>query len=767
MVLIGRREPMGRAATWFNVLVGAAGLLLLLAATLGWLHWDPPPFHWPLGLTFLCLFILARLLRFEIPPNITASLIVPLQLAAVVLLGAVPTAWLVVPAFLVEVFKERALSGLSGARRRAVLGIIAFNLGMEVLVTFAAAATWLALVPGGELDGSLRGLAALVLTFLAFKAVNEAFMVGGSWLRGVSIGDYVAGARTTVVIETLTLPLAALLILIHQGLDRTPFYLFVAGIALAAFVVRSLTRARAELSAANVDLQRANADLERKVREVETLADIGRAISADIELEGLLETIHERVAQILDANHFYIALHENDEDELSVPYESIRGERQPAKRIPLGEGLTSHVVLSRRPLLIRNLVEERVFLPAEPLTVDDRPNRSWLGVPMVARGECVGAIVLQDARPAAHDEDDLRVLTAIASQAAISVKNARLHQEAMHALRVEAENRELKRLNAKKSDFVNMVAHQFRTPLNTVIGYTSLLVDRLQSGRDLGSELERHLRTVHGESRRLDAMVEELLNLSRIRAGRLPLTMQRFDLDQLVTETLESHQLLARETDHELLQQHCEGGGASVVGDSNFVRQAIANLVANACKYAPKGTAITVATSSRQDCVVVQVVDAGPGVPEADVEKVFDEFYRAAGKTADRPGTGLGLSIARGIVEAHGGRTWAERRGAGSAFCLELPKRPAAESGETRPSDDASQADAGQAVSAPTSGAAGDEDEPGAAILPIRAPSSPSSPSWPSSPSSPIPPSSPASHDEDHGDPGDAPGSISAGRPSR
>lgn len=683
MSVLGERGPLGRAATWFNFLVGAVGLWLLLMATLDWLQPEPRPLSWPLAVTFLCLFILARLLRFEIPPNITASLVVPLQIASVLLLGAVPTAWLVVPAFLAEVWKERPLRGLEGRRLRAMCGIIAFNLGMEALVTLAAGATWLALSGGGQLETTLSGLVALGITFLAFKAVNEALMIAGHWLRGVPVRDYLMGARTTVLIETLTMPMTALMVLIHPradggGLDETSFYIFLLGTLIAAMVVRGLTRARAELHRANANLKQANTDLERKVREVETLAEVGRAISADIEFESLLDTIYRRCTDILPANHFFIALYTEGESKLEVALEIARGERQENMEIPLGEGLTSHVILSRQPLLVRDLEAERPSLPNEPLVLDDRPNRSWMGAPMVARGEVVGAIVLQDPNASAYAEDDLRVLMAIAAQAAISVKNARLHQEAMHALRVEAENRELKRLNAKKSEFVNMVAHQFRTPLTAVIGYTNLLVDKLKkSPVDPGlPHLDRHLRTVHSESKRLSEMVEELLNLSRIRAGGLPLTMQRFDLEQLARETIDAHQLLAEQAGHPLVLETdapTGEGGLGVQGDSSFIRQALANLVSNALKYAPPGTAVRVWARRGDGEAVVEVVDEGPGVPADDLDRVFDEFYRAAGPTADQPGTGLGLSICRGIIEAHGGRAWAERRGPGTAFCFALP----------------------------------------------------------------------------------------------
>lgn len=664
MNILRDRGPLSRGFVGFNSLVGLTGLAALTVATL--LRFGsgsgalPPVVDLELHFVFLALFVLARWLRFEVPPNITASLIVPLQLAAVLLLGPVPTAWLVLPAFLIEVVRERPLRGLEGRRLRAMIGIIAFNLGMEALVTLAAGACWLTLRPGGGFDTSPQALGALVATFVVFKGVNELLMSAGIWMRGVELRRYLQGARTTVVIETLSLPLAALLVLLRESpeLGRVGFYLFVFALTLGAVVVRGLTRTRV--------------DLERRVREIETVSEVGRAISVDMDLTRLLETIHERCSAILPSGHFYIALWNEGEPSLRIALEVIDGERHEPHDLPLGEGLTSHVILTRKALLVGDLIGRRESLPAKPVVVDSI-NRSWLGVPMIARGEVVGAIVLQHENSDQYDENDLRVLDTVASQAAISIMNARLHREALHALRIEAENRELKALNAKKSDFVNMVSHQFRTPLNAVIGYTNLLLERARrsDGRSGVADLERHLDTVHGESRRLAQMVEELLNLSRIRAGHLPLTMQDFDVNAVVRETLAAHELLAAERGLELVSE--SDGELLARGDSNFIRQVLGNLVANAVKYAPAGSLVRVRSRAEPGGVLVEVEDEGPGVPEEDLERIFDEFYRAPGETLDQPGTGLGLSICRGILEAHASPCWAERRGAGTAFCFRLP----------------------------------------------------------------------------------------------
>ncbi|MEM7249478.1 MAG: ATP-binding protein [Acidobacteriota bacterium] len=670
MKFLADRSRLGVPALVFNFTVGLLGLTALIVATV--LHGvdSPPPL--PLAATFLGLFIAARFLRFELPPNITASLVVPMQLASIVLLGPVATAWLALLAFFAEVLRENPFKGESGRVLLRAFGVLAFNLGMEATITLTAGEVWRRLNPSGSLE-SWQGVGALVLTFGVFKLLNELLLLTGLWLQGYELGVYLQGARVPILIETLTLPLAGLLILMHQSPSRLAFILFVLSLLMAAAVVKGLTHARAEL--------------ERRVAEIETLSEVSRAISSDIELERLLDTIKTRCLNILSPEHFFIALYSEGDDELEIALEVINEMSYDPQLIPLGSGLTSHVIQKREPLLVRDLVAEDAegVLPARPLQVDDRPNRSWLGVPMVARGEAVGAIVLQDKESDVFDEHDLRVLLAIASQAAISVKNARLHREALQRFRIEAENRELKQLNAKKTEFVNMVAHQFRTPLTSVIGYANVLLGRARKAEaPTLPDLERHLETVQSESQRLSHMVEELLNLSRIRSGQLPLTFQSFDLNAVVVETLAAHQVLAEERGQTLVSElgesdAAEGSQLWARGDSNFIRQALANLVSNAIKYSPENSRIVVRSEPHEDHARLRVVDEGPGVPEEHLERVFEEFHRAPGATAERPGTGLGLSICRSIVEAHGGRTWAEQVGPGTAFCFELPGTDAEE----------------------------------------------------------------------------------------
>jgi len=674
------RSPLSRTYLVFNVTVATVGLGLLVWATLrfGLLVgrgpsglsslWADLRFLGPIPVIFLLLFFAARFFKIDIPPNITLSLVLAMQLAAIILMGPVLTAWAAGLAYLGE-------AGLALYRREVrvprslFVSIILFNLGMESLMTLAGGLAYHA--AGGVFTPfsfvlSTGSLLRFLAMFVAFKVVNEILMAAGTWFRGNPLARYFEGSRTVLLTETATLPFALLLVEIYTELPQGSLVLFVALFILAGRLVQRLDQTRR-------DLERAIEDLRKRNKELNALLEVGRAISADIEQKSLLETIHRQCSEILDTSFFFIALYEEGVEELDIAFQIIEGKRQEPRKLRFGEGLTSYVIQRKEHLLIRDIDEEGESVPVSPVSLGDYPTRSWLGMPMTARGEVVGVIALQNRRPGAFDEEDVRLLSGIASQAAISVKNARLHREAIDRILIEQENLELIRLNQKKSEFVNMVAHEFQSPLTTVIGFSNLMREPGRAEQPL-REVHKYLDLIHSEARRLSRMVEELLNLSRIRSGKLSLTMQDFDMCALLQETVVAFSLQAEERE-QTLETNCQGP-CPTWGDSNYIRHVVANLLSNAIKYNPLGASIVIGTTfDGQGHLQVTVRDDGPGIPPEKLERIFEEFFRAENRSTDSPkGIGLGLAITKGIVEAHGGRIWAESEpGRGTAFHFTVP----------------------------------------------------------------------------------------------
>ena len=313
--------------------------------------------------------------------------------------------------------------------------------------------------------------------------------------------------------------------------------------------------------------------------------------------------------------------------------------------------------------------------------------RSMLVVPITAKDEVLGAVELAHSKPGVYTDREEQFLATLAAQAGMAIENARLLEE---AAKVEA-YRELDRL---KSELLSTVSHELRTPLVSIKGYAeTLLREDVTWSED---ERREFLRCIDEESDRLRSLIDDLLQMSQIEAGKLRISQQRVVLSRLA-------QRVARKARHQT-QNHSisvsfPGDLPPVDADPKRVEQVLTNLIQNAIKYSPRGGAIKIrglaATArpgggfdfpgDRPSHVVVAVADEGVGIPPEHRERIFDRFYRVDGKLArETGGSGLGLAICKGLVEAHGGSIWVEspgvlvragEAGTGSTFYFSLPVR--------------------------------------------------------------------------------------------
>jgi len=235
--------------------------------------------------------------------------------------------------------------------------------------------------------------------------------------------------------------------------------------------------------------------------------------------------------------------------------------------------------------------------------------------------------------------------------------------------RLQASVEELSTLLARegraRAEFIGKVSHELRTPLTVIKGYVYTL-HRSESDPAKAAKLD----VINGECERLGYLIEDLLELSRARAGELRVQADAFPLEQCISEVAERlHTVAEQRSVRVRLDWSCNGG--QVRGDQNRVRQIFANLITNGIKYAPPGTEVIVRGSRIGDDLQVAVEDAGRGIAEDDLPFIFDEFFQAE---RPEPGAGLGLAIARELTEAHGG-TIAVRSavGAGTRFTVTLP----------------------------------------------------------------------------------------------
>jgi signal transduction histidine kinase len=243
------------------------------------------------------------------------------------------------------------------------------------------------------------------------------------------------------------------------------------------------------------------------------------------------------------------------------------------------------------------------------------------------------------------------------------------------AAELEARNREVERVNRMKTEFLTRISHELRTPLNAIIGYSDLLGE--QSAGPLSPPYPRFIANIQEGASHLLAMVNDLLDISRIEAGRLDLNLEAFTLAKALEEVLSVVTPLAGIKNIAIDNQ--VPAGTSIRADRTRVKQVLYNLLSNAVKFTPENGRVWIAEATREDTADFCVGDAGIGIPESELEAVFDEFHRVGGPSGSAvEGTGLGLAITRRLVELHGGTIRVESTiGQGSRFIVSLGPRSA------------------------------------------------------------------------------------------
>ncbi len=235
-------------------------------------------------------------------------------------------------------------------------------------------------------------------------------------------------------------------------------------------------------------------------------------------------------------------------------------------------------------------------------------------------------------------------------------------------------NQQLEEANKLKDQFLSMASHELKTPITAILGQAQITLRRLsrQQERALDTEsISTALEKIDEQARRLNMLVDDLLDLSSIRGGKIALRMRRCDLGEVCRKVVEDQRLLTdRPIDLEVSPPSIE-----LQADSDRLGQVIVNLVNNAIKYSPEGSPVRVVVSRTDAVALLQVIDAGPGIPREQQQRIFETFYRAPNaKASSSDGFGLGLAICKDIVERHDGRIWCEsQEGEGSTFCVELP----------------------------------------------------------------------------------------------
>jgi signal transduction histidine kinase len=334
-----------------------------------------------------------------------------------------------------------------------------------------------------------------------------------------------------------------------------------------------------------------------------------------------------------------------------------------------GEGPGLRAIRERRVIQVHDL-QTSAELPSWAGDASRRLGfRGGLWVPMLRGDESIGVLLVTRPEPGPFLDKQVELLRTFADQAVIAIENVRLFQE----LREKTEQLEI--ADRHKSEFLANMSHELRTPLNAIIGFSEVLLERMFG--DLNDKQQEYLEDVLSSGRHLLSLINDILDLSKIEAGRMELDLGQFDLPLALDNALTL--VKERAARHGIgVTLEVGAGVGSMVGDERKFKQVLLNLLSNAVKFTPEGGRVVVRAERADQAVEISVSDTGIGIAAEDQEAIFEEFRQVGTDYArKREGTGLGLALARRFVELHGGRIWVKSAvGQGSTFTFTLPERP-------------------------------------------------------------------------------------------
>jgi signal transduction histidine kinase len=663
-----------------------AGLLLMVWIT--WLRFDQTalilhrlqPNAAGIILILIAFATTLALLKFELTQLIFVSLVLTAYTVMIPILGVVISSWLAVAvAGFARVLSLKQIGPAKiQATDRFVEYVKTFGLFGTYGIPVVAAATLYEHL-NGELPLAHATLAAAVkiaLCGVVLSVTNILLMFRVAQSYGYSPRKIMRLDGVDLAIYLLTVPYAVITALSFAALGWSALVALAFSGSVAIGIARNLAKTRMKSI--------------QQLQRIASLTNIGKTISLRYTTEELLNAIYNECKRSVDCTLFTIALLDEAANELSFELDVRDDVRLPKERIQLGQGLNSWVASHHEPLLIGSVADEkRIGVKA---VVDTKATESWLGVPMIARDRLIGVISVESFKKNAFTNDDMLLLTAIANQAAVAIENAHLYKD-LEGLTLALEQRVLERTNElretnlrllaadrSKNQFLANMSHELRTPLNSIIGFSSVLLENTRAA--VPPRLYKFLENIHVAGNHLLELINDILDLSKIEAGKMELRTDDFDLRDTIAAVERVMKGFAAEA-RVSITASIDPSVPMVRLDEGRLKQILFNLLSNAVKFSPDGGPVTIAVKSLArttsplavDSIRIDVADRGIGIAPDQLQRIFDEFYQTEeGRRARRGGTGLGLSLTRNFVELHHGRIEVQSvPGEGSCFTLYLP----------------------------------------------------------------------------------------------
>jgi signal transduction histidine kinase len=408
-------------------------------------------------------------------------------------------------------------------------------------------------------------------------------------------------------------------------------------------------------------------DLARSVGELQALGEVGQAVNSTLDLEQVLTTIVQRAVQLsrTEAGAIYVFDETRQEFKLRATY-GMSDDMIVAltdRHIGTGDAHIGPATTERKPIQVPDIQNE-ALTPVNEINLREG-FRAILIIPLLRSDHIVGALVVRRKTPGEFAQSTIDLLETFGDQSVVAIQNANLFHE------IEEKGKQLAVASQHKSQFLANMSHELRTPLNAILGYTELILDGIYG--ETPEKAQVVLNRVQSNGRHLLGLINDVLDLSKIEAGQLTLTLTDYSMKDVVynvfsaVEPLASGKKLNFKVD---VQPEMPTGR----GDERRLTQVLLNLVGNSIKFTDAGDVVIKATVTNGS-FNLSVHDTGHGISEGDQKKLFQEFQQADNSiTKAKGGTGLGLAISKRIIELHGGRIWVESQpGQGSTFSLTMP----------------------------------------------------------------------------------------------
>jgi GAF domain-containing protein len=422
------------------------------------------------------------------------------------------------------------------------------------------------------------------------------------------------------------------------------------------------------------ELEARTLQLAKSVGELRALGEVGQAVSSTLDLQTVLSTIVRHAVQLSGTGGGVIYEYDEAAQEFHLRA-SDRMEKEVIEALQItpirpGEGATGRTVNARAPVQVVDLLEEREIGGTRIRPIMARLGyRSLLAVPLLREERIMGALTVWRKEVGNFSPEIVNLLQTFATQSALAIQNARLFRE------IEDKSRQIEAANRHKSEFLANMSHELRTPLNAIIGFSEVLQERMFG--ELNEKQVEYTDDILSSGRHLLSLINEILDLSKVEAGRMELELAPFDLPLAIDNARTF--VRERATKHGInLDVTVDERLGDFVGDERKIKQILLNLLSNAVKFTPEGGRIGISARQADGAVEISVSDTGIGIAPEDQPKIFEEFRQVGSDYAHKTeGTGLGLTLAKKFVELHGGKIWVESEvGKGSTFTFSLPEKP-------------------------------------------------------------------------------------------